>query len=105
IDISPVSASNMRLFEATGVGSCLLTDWRANISTLFEPDREVVTYRNAEECIEKATYLLDHESERQQIARAGQRRTLREHTYARWAAGFDEVVRWGFRRAPRPTSS
>ncbi len=93
IDISPVSASNMRLFEATGVGSCLLTDWRENIATLFEPDAEVVTYRNPEECVERVNYLLQHEQERQAIARAGQRRTLREHTYTQWAAKFDEAVR------------
>lgn len=93
IDISPTSASNMRLFEATGTGSCLLTDWRANISELFEPDAEVVTYRSADECIEKVKYLLHHESTRCDIAGAGQRRTLSAHTYAHWAARFDEIVR------------
>ncbi len=94
IDISPVSASNMRLFEVTGVGSCLLTDWRANIATLFDPEIEVVTYRSPEECSEKAKYLLDHKDERQQIARRGQQRTLRDHTYQQWAAKFDEIVRY-----------
>ena len=39
IDISPRSASNMRLFEATGAGSCLLTDRKENLDwTLFEED-------------------------------------------------------------------
>ena len=42
IDTSLLSL-NMRLFEATGVGSCLLTDYKPNLSTLFEPDRDVVT--------------------------------------------------------------
>jgi hypothetical protein len=76
-------ASNLRLYEATGVGTCLLTDWKPNLPELFEPDTEVVTYRSAEEAIDKARYLLDHESERQRIAEAGQRRTLRDHTIAR----------------------
>jgi hypothetical protein len=93
IDVSPVSASNMRLFEATGVGTCLLTDWKANLSELFEPDAEVVTYRDAEECIEKVRYLLGHESERRSIAAAGQRRTLRDHTFADRAARIDAFVR------------
>jgi spore maturation protein CgeB len=93
IDVSPRSASNMRLFEATGVGSCLLTDWRENIAKLFEPDVEVATYRSAAECIEKVDYLLQHEDERQAIARAGQRRTLREHTYTQWAAKIDALIR------------
>jgi len=93
IDISTHSASNMRLFEATGVGSCLLTDAKENLRELFEPDAEVVAYRDAEECVEKVKYLLGHESERRSVAAAGQRRTLREHTFASRAALIDAVVR------------
>ena len=36
-DSSPRFASNMRLFEVTGVGSLLLTDWRENLGDLFLP--------------------------------------------------------------------
>jgi spore maturation protein CgeB len=93
IDISPVSASNMRLFETTGVGACLLTDWKENLSDLFEPDTEVLTYRSAEECVEKVNYILEHEDERHSIAAAGQLRTLREHTFDNRAARIDEIIR------------
>lgn len=93
IDISPVSASNMRLFEATGVGTCLLTDWKANLGELFEPDAEVVAYRDAAECAEKVRYLLGHEAERRSIAAAGQLRTLRDHNFAARAARIDAIIR------------
>lgn len=93
IDISPHSASNLRLYEATGVGTCLLTDWRENIAAVFEPDAEVVTYRDAGECVEKLNYLLEHEGVRRSVADAGQRRTLREHTFARRAAQLDQIIR------------
>ena len=93
IDISPVSASNMRLFETTGVGACLLTDWKKNLSELFVPDEEVLTYDSAEECAEKVRYILERESLRRQIAEAGQRRTLREHTFVNRAARIDEIIR------------
>ena len=92
IDISPVSASNMRLFETTGVGACLLTDWRANLSELFEPDQEVLTYRSAAECAEKLKYILAHEPARRQIAQAGQKRALREHNFDNRAAKIDEII-------------
>jgi hypothetical protein len=95
IDISTHSASNMRLFEATGVGACLLTDSKENLSELFEPDAEVVAYRDADECVEKVKYLLGHESLRRDIAAAGQRRTLRDHTFASRAALIDGVIREG----------
>lgn len=92
IDISPVSASNMRLFEATGVGTCLLTDWKENLPQLFEPDVEVLTYRHADECVEKIRYLLDHEDRRRAFAAAGQRRALRDHTFASRAERIDEII-------------
>jgi spore maturation protein CgeB len=93
IDISPRSASNMRLYEATGVGTCLLTDWKDNLTELFEPDREVVTYKSADEVVEKVRYLLDHERERSAIATAGHRRALRDHTASQRARIFAEIIR------------
>ena len=93
IDIAPRSASNMRLFEATGVGTCLLTDWKENLVELFEPDREVVAYHTVAECIEKVRYLLAHDAARQAIAAAGQRRTLRDHTFAQRAVQLDAIIR------------
>jgi spore maturation protein CgeB len=31
-----------------------------NLSELFEIDREVVTYKSVDECIEKVKWLLEH---------------------------------------------
>jgi spore maturation protein CgeB len=93
IDVSPISASNMRLFETTGVGSCLITDWKENISDLFEPEKEILTYKSAEECAEKVKYLLENEDERKTIAAAGQKRTLSEHTFENRATRINEIIR------------
>jgi spore maturation protein CgeB len=93
IDISTRFANNMRLYEATGVGTCLLTDWKENLSAIFEPDIEVVTYRSAEEAADKVRYLLDHDDERRRIAEAGQRHTLKDHTFALRAMQLDEMIR------------
>lgn len=82
-DSSSLFASNMRLFETTGAGACLLTDWKKNINDLFEEGRDVVTYRSTEECIEKAQWLFDHPNEREEIAQRGQQRTLKEHSFER----------------------
>ncbi len=73
--------NNMRLYEATGVGTCLLTEWRPHLADLFEPERDVLTYRDTAECAEKIRHYLDHADEREAIAQAGQRRTLRDHLY------------------------
>lgn len=83
----------MRLFEITGVGGCMLTDQKSNLASLFEPDRECVVYESADECVEKARYLLDHPDEARKIGQAGRARTLSEHTYAHRAPRFDALVR------------
>lgn len=93
IDISTRFANNMRLYEATGVGTCLLTDWKENLSTIFEPDIEVVAYRSAEEAVEKVGYLLAQDDERCRIAEAGQRRTLKDHTFTLRAIQLDEMIK------------
>jgi putative methyltransferase (TIGR04325 family) len=92
IDIAGRYAANMRLYEATGVGSCLVTDHKDNLHQLFEPGREVVTYTSPEDCIEKVRYLLNHEAERKAIAQAGQARTLREHTYLQRMRELVDIV-------------
>ncbi len=74
-------AANLRLYETTGVGSFLVTDNKANLHEILEPDTEVVAYRNPEECARLIRYYLDHDEEREEIAGAGQRRTLHDHTY------------------------
>lgn len=91
-EISPKYASNMRLYEGTGVGTCLLTDWKINLKDLYKSELEVATYRSAEECIEKVLYLLGNERERMAIAEAGQKRTLAEHTIYHRAEQLDEII-------------
>ena len=74
------NACNMRLFEATGVGCCLLTDHKSDICSIFEPDLEVITYKTLSEAIDKAKYLLNNPKTAQEIAKAGQKRTLTHYT-------------------------
>lgn len=81
IDISRKYASNMRLFEGTGVGTCVLTEFQENLHEIFKPDEEIITYRNVDEAIEKVDYLLKNKSEIYKIGNAGQVRTLRDHTF------------------------
>jgi spore maturation protein CgeB len=83
----------MRLYESTGVGTMLLTDYKDNLHTLFGVDTEVAVYHNAQDCLGKIDYYLTHEKERQQLAEAGQHRTLNEHTYHHRMQEFVEIIK------------
>lgn len=81
---APIAASgtgNMRMFEATGVGACLVTDYREENSLLFDTENEIVVYKDNDELCEKTHWLIDHPAEAKRIAAAGQKRTLRDYTY------------------------
>ncbi len=79
IDIANGFGVNMRMYEATGMGTLLLTDGKGK-NQLFA-DNEVVYYENLDDAIEKAHYYLHpkNENERLKIAQAGQKRTLENY--------------------------
>lgn len=92
-DSSPYFASNMRLYETTGVGTCMVVDWKENLSELFELDKEVVAYKTVDECVEKVKWLFDHPQEMENIAKAGQIRTLKDHTFTHRAVQLDKIIK------------
>ena len=83
---------NARVFEATGMGSCLVTDRGSSLCEFFEPDTEIVTYNSADEAIEKINILLEDDEKRLKIARAGQKKTMSEHTVANRCERVHQVI-------------
>jgi len=81
VDAAGGVAANMRLYEATGVGTFLLTDNLRDLDKLFSPGTQVGTYDSPADCVAKIRYYLSHDAEREAIARAGQVQTLTYHTY------------------------
>jgi hypothetical protein len=79
IDMARGSAGNMRFFEVTGVGSCLLTEHHRNVGRYFTPDTEIVTFKNSDECLSKLHELLAQPQRCESVATAGQRRCLAAH--------------------------
>ena len=72
---------NPRTFELAGARCFQLVDERSELAHFFEPGVELVTFADIDECRRKLRYYLDHPDERAEIAAAGQRRALAEHTY------------------------
>jgi hypothetical protein len=72
---------NMRCFEATATGSFLLTEHIPTLYECFDIGKHLVVYRSMDEAIVLAKYYLEHEYERNEIAKAGMEHTLANHTY------------------------
>jgi hypothetical protein len=93
IDVARREAGNMRLFEATGVGAFLLTDFKNNLDTLFALDREVAVWRSIDDCCAAIDRFLRDESSRADIAQAGKARTMTQHTYRHRTAEILDLVK------------
>lgn len=77
----PISIANLKNFEATGVGTFVLSEFSPALAELFVENKEMVFFRTKEELRKKAIYYLNHDYEREKIALAGWRRTKKDHTY------------------------
>jgi spore maturation protein CgeB len=76
-----IDGVNLRVFEAAGCGGFQIADWKPTIATLFEPDREIVTFHTLAELKEKVHYYLARPEERRRIADRAYARAHRDHTY------------------------
>ena len=84
---------NIRCFEVTGMGSCLVTNHREGLRDFFDVDNDIVTFETAEECAEQVNYLLSHPVEMMRIAQNGKRATLERHTVANRCREIAEILR------------
>lgn len=73
---------NQRLYLLPANGVMQLCDCADHVGRVYEVDREIVSYRNADELIMKIEYYLEHDAERERIAVAGFRRTMRDYRLA-----------------------
>jgi spore maturation protein CgeB len=83
IDLADGWANNMRLYEATGAGALLLTDWKKNLHEMFVPGEHVATYQDAKDCVARIGALLADDATRSQIAAAGQQQAIQNQNYYR----------------------
>ncbi len=72
-----------RDFEVPMTGGFLLTDYNENLKEFFEFGKEIETYKSKAECLSKIKYYLKHEDKRENIAKAGYKRSHKDHTYVK----------------------
>ena len=76
-----VRSLNVRAFEVAGCGGFQLMSHTDVVSDHFEIGTEIVTFVDIPDLREKVAYYLAHDDERKEIARRGQERAHRDHTY------------------------
>ena len=72
---------NMRCFEVMASGAFLLTDDIPMIHDYFEDKKHLVLYRNLDEAVQLARFYLEHDEERERIAKQGYEYVIGNHTF------------------------
>jgi hypothetical protein len=83
---------NNRLFETTGANTLLITDHKKYINRYFTPDKEIITYKSNEECLEKINFLLNNPKLMNEITSAGNKRTLENYTVKHFVELYNEII-------------
>ena len=71
----------LRIFDIMGCGGFCMTNFQAELPEYFEIGRDIEAYSSVEELVDKCSYYLTHEDERQQIALNGYRKVKEYHGY------------------------
>jgi spore maturation protein CgeB len=82
-----------RLYIAVCCGAFYMCHYVDGIEDILTPDKEIVTFRSVEEMIDKMKYYMKNDDLRMKIARAGQERVLREHTYQIRTGQLLEIIK------------
>ncbi len=77
----PIKQVRLRDFEVPMSGGFYLTEYFEELADFFVPDKEIVCFTDAKDCIDKAKYYLDHSQEREEIRLAGHQRALKDHSW------------------------
>ncbi|MCR5208609.1 MAG: DUF3880 domain-containing protein [Lachnospiraceae bacterium] len=90
ITMRPISSGlSLRVFDICACGGMLLTNYQEELPEMYEPGVEVEMYSSPEELHDKVMYYLEHDSERQRIARRGYEKTVSAH---RWDLRIREMI-------------
>jgi spore maturation protein CgeB len=76
-----ISGANGRLFQATGCGGAVLSEYRSAVPDLFNVGEEVLVYRDFDQLVDQATRLLTEPGLTARIGDAATLRAHRDHTY------------------------
>ncbi|OEU70317.1 MAG: CgeB family protein [Desulfovibrio sp. S3730MH75] len=74
-------AVNQRIFDVPSCGGFVLTDHREQMDDLFEPEREIISYKRVEDIPDIMERCLGDSQMRKKVSGAARKRILAEHTY------------------------
>ena len=83
---------NFRDFEAPMSGALLITQYSKELDYFYEDGKEVISFSNEHELIDKCSFYNANKSAREKIAHQGYKRAINDHTWEkRFTILFDHL--------------
>ena len=92
------TVGSYRLFDLPANGVMQISDGGKYLDQFFSVGDEVVSYRDADELIDKVQYYLTHDEERERIALNGFRRVRKEYRIADLLINAADLIRKGMEK-------
>ncbi len=86
------SGFSQSFFDVMASGGFLLTNYQSEIEDFFETGKDIAVFHDEKELLELASYYLHHDDEREEIARNGQEKVLKNHTYRKRLTEIMRIV-------------
>lgn len=82
----------LRALDILGCGGFLLTNYQADFLDYFEPGKDFVYYESISQVNELVAYYLEHDREREDIARNGYRKVKQQLSYQKQISALLEKI-------------
>jgi spore maturation protein CgeB len=90
-ELNVLTGLNQRNFQPYVTGTPVVAEEQADLASCFEPGREVLVYRDADQLNDIHRRLLTDRREAETVGRAGRARLLADHTYTHRLAAMTSV--------------
>ena len=81
----PPTILSLQTFAVPSCGTCLIQEWVEELEEMFEPGKELLTFRNEDEFKELAEKYTRDVAAARQIGMAGRKRCVADHTHEKRA--------------------
>ncbi|WP_195576046.1 CgeB family protein [Paenibacillus sp. 1001270B_150601_E10] len=89
---APAHSINNRTFDISGCRAFQLIDYRSDLASYYEPDKEIVGFHTPKQGAELILNYLHQDGARLDIAERAYRRTINEHTFLHRIASMMSIL-------------
>lgn len=90
--LNRIRCIKLRPFEIAAAAGFCLSEFSIGLEKCFKDGEEIVFFKNKEELVDKIDYYLSHPDEAKKIAKAGQKKVIKNYSSEITAKNFEQLI-------------